>query len=39
MGIGWMNRDELGEAVPPAFTQFIGGRLQAHLEARLVVAP
>lgn len=24
MGIDWMNRDELAEAVPPAFTQWIG---------------
>lgn len=31
MGIDWMNRDELGEAIPPAYTQFIGEQLLAHL--------
>jgi DNA (cytosine-5)-methyltransferase 1 len=24
MGINWMNRDELAQAIPPAFTQFLG---------------
>lgn len=33
MGIGWMNRDELSDAVPPDYTQYIGDRLRAHLEA------
>jgi DNA (cytosine-5)-methyltransferase 1 len=27
MGIDWMTRDELDEAIPPAFTEFIGGQL------------
>jgi DNA (cytosine-5)-methyltransferase 1 len=27
MGIDWMNRDELAEAIPPAFTRFIGEQL------------
>jgi DNA (cytosine-5)-methyltransferase 1 len=27
MGIEWMNRDELSEAIPPAYTQFIGEQL------------
>lgn len=27
MGIDWMTRDELREAIPPAFTQYIGRRL------------
>jgi DNA (cytosine-5)-methyltransferase 1 len=27
MGIDWMNRDELSEAIPPAYTQFIGEQL------------
>lgn len=27
MGIGWMSRDELAEAIPPAYTQFIGEQL------------
>jgi DNA (cytosine-5)-methyltransferase 1 len=25
MGIPWMTRDELGEAIPPAYTEYIGG--------------
>lgn len=31
MGIDWMNRDELSQAVPPAYTQFIGEQLMQHL--------
>lgn len=27
MGIDWMNRDELGEAIPPAYTEWIGRQL------------
>jgi DNA (cytosine-5)-methyltransferase 1 len=27
MGIGWMNRDELTEAIPPAYTEHIGRQL------------
>lgn len=30
MGIDWMNRDELSEAIPPAFTEYIGRELLAH---------
>jgi DNA (cytosine-5)-methyltransferase 1 len=33
MGIDWMNRNELSEAIPPAYTEFIGTQLMAHLEA------
>lgn len=34
MGIDWMNRDELSQAIPPAYTQFIGEQLlAADLEA------
>jgi DNA (cytosine-5)-methyltransferase 1 len=33
MGIDWMTRDELSEAIPPAYTEFIGTQLMAHLEA------
>jgi len=31
MGIDWMNRDELAQAIPPAYTQFIGEQLMQHL--------
>jgi DNA (cytosine-5)-methyltransferase 1 len=33
MGIDWMTRDELSEAIPPAYTEWIGGQLMAHLQA------
>jgi DNA (cytosine-5)-methyltransferase 1 len=33
MGINWMTRDELSEAIPPAYTRFIGEQLLAHLGA------
>lgn len=33
MGIDWMNRDELSEAIPPAYTRFIGEQLLEHLGA------
>jgi DNA (cytosine-5)-methyltransferase 1 len=33
MGIDWMNRDELTEAIPPAYTEFIGAQLLAHIQA------
>ncbi len=32
MGIDWMNIKELTQAIPPAYTRFIGSRLLAHLE-------
>jgi DNA (cytosine-5)-methyltransferase 1 len=32
MGIPWMTRDELREAIPPAYTEHIGRQLIAHLE-------
>jgi hypothetical protein len=31
MGIDWMNREELREAIPPAFTEFIGKHLMWRL--------
>ena len=31
MGIPWMNRDELSEAIPPAYTEFIGSQMLDHL--------
>ena len=32
MGIDWMIRDELSQAIPPAYTEFLGKRLLAVLE-------
>jgi DNA (cytosine-5)-methyltransferase 1 len=34
MGIQWMSRDELDEAIPPAYTRYVGGHLMAHLRDR-----
>jgi DNA (cytosine-5)-methyltransferase 1 len=31
MGIDWMNRAELSESIPPAYTEFIGKQLMAAL--------
>lgn len=33
MGIDWMTREELSEAIPPAYTRWIGRHLVRHLEA------
>lgn len=33
MGADWMTRHELSESIPPAYTEFIGQQLRAHLEA------
>ncbi len=33
MGIDWMNRKELSQAIPPAYTEFIGEQLIRALEA------
>jgi DNA (cytosine-5)-methyltransferase 1 len=32
MGIGWMARDELDQAIPPAYTEHIGRQLLAALQ-------
>jgi DNA (cytosine-5)-methyltransferase 1 len=31
---GWMTREELAEAIPPAYTEYIGWFLMAHLKGR-----
>ncbi len=36
MGIDWMTRDELNEAIPPAYTELIGAQLLQHLNAARV---
>lgn len=33
MGIDWMTRSELAEAIPPAYTAFVGTQLLEHLKA------
>jgi DNA (cytosine-5)-methyltransferase 1 len=33
MGIDWMSRDELGEAIPPAYTEWLGARLLVALDS------
>ena len=33
MGIDWMTKNELNEAIPPAYTHFIGKQLFAHIKA------
>lgn len=32
MGIDWMRWDELKEAIPPAYTEWIGNRMREHLQ-------
>jgi DNA (cytosine-5)-methyltransferase 1 len=34
MGIDWMTRPELAEAIPPAYTEHVGGYLMVEVEAR-----
>jgi DNA (cytosine-5)-methyltransferase 1 len=35
MNIDWMTRDELREAIPPAYTEFIGAQLLAHVRQKV----
>lgn len=35
MGIDWMTKNELNEAIPPAFTHHLGLQLMAHIEGAL----
>ena len=35
MGIDWMTRDELAESIPPAYTQYIGEQLLAHVSSEV----
>ena len=34
MGVEWMDRDGTSQAIPPAFTEWLGGRLMEHLMAQ-----
>lgn len=36
MGIDWMNRDELAQAIPPAMTRYLGSHVMAHAFGVLV---
>ena len=38
MGIDWMNKNELNEAIPPIYTQFIGEQLISQLAVKRVPA-
>jgi DNA (cytosine-5)-methyltransferase 1 len=38
LGIDWMNRDELSQAIPPAYTRHIGEHLLSHIDAQTKAA-
>jgi DNA (cytosine-5)-methyltransferase 1 len=39
MGIDWMTKGEINEAIPPAYTELIGRQLLAHLTAAEAASP
>jgi len=32
MGIEWMNKSEINEAIPPAYAEFVGRELLRHMD-------
>lgn len=38
MGIDWMTDAELAEAIPPAYTHYLGAQIRAHIEAERLEA-
>lgn len=38
MGIDWMTKEELNEAIPPAYTEWLGRQMLAHINAQRIAA-